>query len=202
MFRTGRGIAACFGGARARIKWTIQTEHPSLTFAAIATTSKKLQTEEDTLEDLKTKTNLANSKDVSTLLHSCVQHNSSARAYQVLQTLSDLVEVKKIDFKKDVEQDVNFSKLLSLIERESSTSSPLIVLTGLKNLLKLGISPEAYVVHWWCGSRWLLPLEVGEEFEAIRIPADFYAIGNNESTPMEGKLVSKYQKFSRKFYLF
>ncbi|KAK7079787.1 hypothetical protein SK128_021714 [Halocaridina rubra] len=155
MFRTGRGIAAtCFGGARARIKWTIQTEHPSLTFAAIATTSQKLQTEEDTLEDLKTKTNLANLKDVSTLLHSCVQHNSSARAYQVLQTLSDLVEVKKIDFKKDVEQDVNFSKLLSLIERKSSTSSPLIVLTGLKNLLQLGISPEAYVVQ--CAENHLL----------------------------------------------
>ncbi|XP_066945857.1 FAST kinase domain-containing protein 4 isoform X1 [Macrobrachium rosenbergii] len=162
MLRNSRGIAALFlGGSKSRLHWLLKTEIAPLTYAALATTTKSAQAEDQAVNEK----NLLNLTDVSTIIQSGIDGGSSVKAYQAIQVLSDWVEVKKVDFKNDIEKDENFGRLLALLERDSQLNNPLIVLNGLKNLHKLGLSDDAYVIQSMeyalfrtVGRRWVIYL--------------------------------------------
>ncbi|XP_068216254.1 FAST kinase domain-containing protein 4 isoform X2 [Palaemon carinicauda] len=150
MLRNSCGIAALFlGRSKFRLQ-CLKTEIAPLTYAALATTTQNAQAEDPPVDE---KYGL-NHTDVSTVIQSGIEGGSSAKAYQAIQVLTEWVEVKKVDFKNDIEKHENFGSLLTLLERESQLTNPTIVLNGLKNLHKLGLSDDAYVIQ--CAENHLL----------------------------------------------
>ncbi|XP_064097833.1 FAST kinase domain-containing protein 4-like isoform X2 [Macrobrachium nipponense] len=151
MLRNSRGIASLFlGGSKSRLQWLLKTEIAPLTYAALATTTKSTQADDHIVQEK----SLLNLTDVSTIIQSGIDGGSSVKAFQAIQVLSDWVEVKKVDFKNDIEKDENFGRLLALLERDSQLNNPLVVLNGLKNLHRLGLSDDAYVIQ--CAENHLL----------------------------------------------
>lgn len=128
------------------MQWSSKTESFSLTCAAITTTSHKLQIEEESV-DANFRSSISKSKDVPTLIQSGISGDSPFKAYQVIQVLTEWTDVKKVDFKNDIEKDENFAKLLKVIERDTNMRNPTVVLTGLKNLYKLGVDDNAFVIQ-------------------------------------------------------
>ncbi|XP_045124481.1 FAST kinase domain-containing protein 4-like isoform X2 [Portunus trituberculatus] len=89
----------------------------------------------------------AESLDVPHLLNKATVDGNLDSAYQGLHTLSQWVSTNKIDFQKDVKDEKQFGKLITLIDRGSIRSPPSSLLAALKSLTNMGVSSDSHVVQ-------------------------------------------------------
>ncbi|XP_042225535.1 FAST kinase domain-containing protein 4-like [Homarus americanus] len=155
MLKVGCGVvAACLRGARSRVQWSPQSYAPvfslgevlHLSVATATTTTSNWRPLENQDEEVSS-SSVIKAKDVPVLLQAATNGGSLSSAFQGLQTLSDWVSNKKIDFKKDVENEEQFTKLIDLIDRGTIRSSPVSLLMALKSLMKLGVESNSHVVQ-------------------------------------------------------
>lgn len=165
-------VAICLRGARARVLWPSQicappfslseTCHVRLTTTATTISSWGPLENQDTasiptsvnetktLENQGTPSNLSSindAKDVPVLLQAATDGDSYPSAFQGLHILSDWVSNKKIDFKKDVETEEQFTKLINLIDAGTVRSTPSSLLAALRSLMNLGVNSDTHVVE-------------------------------------------------------
>nr|XP_045590784.1 FAST kinase domain-containing protein 4-like [Procambarus clarkii]XP_045590785.1 FAST kinase domain-containing protein 4-like [Procambarus clarkii] len=155
MLKVGCGtVAVCLRGARSQLQWTPRVYAPTVssvkrihvTFASTTPIISSLgPLENQDTDAIATSDNEIN--DVPALLQTATNGNTHSSAFQGLHTLSDWVSNKKIDFKKDVETEEQFTKLINLIDRETIRSSPTSLLAALKSLMNLGVDSNTHVVQ-------------------------------------------------------
>ncbi|KAK8735770.1 hypothetical protein OTU49_005307 [Cherax quadricarinatus] len=165
-------VAICLRGARARVLWPSQICAPPFSLSEtchlrLTTTATTISSwgplenqdtasiptsvnETKTLENQDTPSNLSSindAKDVPVLLQAATDGDSYPSAFQGLHILSDWVSNKKIDFKKDVETEEQFTKLINLIDAGTVRSTPSSLLAALRSLMNLGVNSDTHVVE-------------------------------------------------------
>ncbi|KAK3875129.1 hypothetical protein Pcinc_019982 [Petrolisthes cinctipes] len=85
--------------------------------------------------------------ELPTVLQAATAKNSYINAFKGLHTLSDMVSSKQVDFKKDVEGDEQFEKMIAVIDQSVIRCSPTTSLGALRSLLNLGVDSNSHVVQ-------------------------------------------------------
>lgn len=89
----------------------------------------------------------ADPQDVPHLLSKATVDGNLDSAYQGLHTLSQWVSTNKVNFQKDVKDEEQFGKLITLIDRGSIRTPPSSLLAALKSLTRMGVSSDSHVVQ-------------------------------------------------------
>lgn len=155
MLKVGCGVVAvCLRGARSRVQRASQSHLPSFSLveashqlvATTATTTSSWSPSEN--QDIAVAArSVDEAKDLLVLLQAATNGKSLTSAFQGLHTLSEWVSSKRIDFKKDVENEAEFEKLIDLIDTGTIRSSPTSLLAALRSLMKIGVDCNAHVVQ-------------------------------------------------------
>ncbi|XP_042866477.1 FAST kinase domain-containing protein 4-like isoform X2 [Penaeus japonicus] len=154
MLRVGRGmVAICRRGAKQR-HWNpcmcrspvfVNVRSP-LNVATITTPAYSRQLE-DSNQNPSPASAIGPESEVAKLLEAATANGTVAGALQGVQRLSEWVTLRKVDFKKDLEKDADFIKLLKTLEKETMHLSPSSLLEGLKSLLNLGVDSNTYLIQ-------------------------------------------------------
>lgn len=154
MLRVGRGmVAICRRGAKQKHWNPCMCRSPVFvsgyapSFVATITTPAFSRQLEDKNQNPSPTNTVRQESEVSKLIETATANGSVVGALQGVQRLSEWVTLRKIDFKKDLESDEDFTKLLKILEKGIPQLSPSALLDGLKSLLNLGIDSNSYLIQ-------------------------------------------------------
>ncbi|XP_047472466.1 FAST kinase domain-containing protein 4-like isoform X2 [Penaeus chinensis] len=154
MLRVGRGmVAICRRGAKQRHWNPCMCRSPVFvsgcapSFVATITTPAFSRQLEDKSQNPSPTNAVTQQSEVFKLIEAATANGSVTGALQGVQRLSEWVTLRKIDYKKDLECDADFIKLLKTIEKGIAQLSPSALLEGLKSLLNLGMDSNTYLIQ-------------------------------------------------------